>query len=73
MPLEIPAIGNVEAYARVAVQARVAGQLNRVHVRDGQDVQKDQLLFEIDPLPFEAQVRQAEATLARNRLCSGWV
>src|SRR5687767_15919743 len=67
MPVEIRAIGNVEAYASVAVKSRVAGQLMRVHVQDGQDVRKDQLLFEIDPLPFEAQLRQAEANLARDR------
>ena len=65
--MEIRAIGNVEAYSSVAVKSRVAGQLMRVHVRDGQNVQQNQLLFEIDPLPLEAQLRQAEANLARNR------
>lgn len=39
----------------------------RVHVRDGQHVQQNQLLFEIDPLPFEAQLSQAEANAARDR------
>jgi multidrug efflux system membrane fusion protein len=67
LPVEIRAIGNVEAYSSVAVKSRVAGQLIRVHVRDGQSVQQNQLLFEIDPLPFEAQLRQAEANVARDR------
>ncbi len=67
MPVEIRAIGNVEAYSSVAVKSRVAGQLMRVHIRDGQDVRQGQLLFEIDPLPLEAQLRQAEANLARDR------
>ncbi len=67
IPVEIRAIGNVEAYSTVEVKSRVAGQLMRVHVRDGQNVQQNQLLFEIDPLPFEAQLRQAEATVARDR------
>lgn len=67
VPLEIRAIGNVEAYSSVSVKSRVAGQLMRVHVGDGQDVRKDQLLFEIDPLPFEEQIRQIEANLARDR------
>ncbi|MBC7838428.1 MAG: efflux RND transporter periplasmic adaptor subunit [Nitrospiraceae bacterium] len=67
LPVEIRAIGNVEAYSNVAVKSRVAGQLIRVHVRDGQSVQQDQLLFEIDPLPLEAQLRQAEANVARDR------
>jgi multidrug efflux system membrane fusion protein len=39
----------------------------RVYVRDGQSVQRNQPLFEIDPLPFEAQLRQAEANVARDR------
>ena len=67
LPVEIRAIGNVEAYSTVAIKSRVAGQLIRVHVRDGQSVQKNQLLFEIDPLPYEAQLRQAEANVARDR------
>jgi multidrug efflux system membrane fusion protein len=67
VPLDIRAIGNVEAYSSVAIKSRVAGQLVRVHVRDGGDVQKGELLFEIDALPFEEQLRQAEANLARNR------
>lgn len=67
VPIELRAIGNVEAYSSVAVKSRVAGQLMRVHVRDGQNVRQGQLLFEIDPLPFEAQLRQAEANVARDR------
>ncbi|MBA3974446.1 MAG: efflux RND transporter periplasmic adaptor subunit [Candidatus Solibacter sp.] len=67
VPLEIEAVGNVEAYASVAVKSRVAGQLMRVHVREGADVRRGDLLFEIDPAPFEEQVRSAEAALLRDR------
>lgn len=67
MPLELEAIGNVEAYAAVEVKSQVAGQLLRVHVQDGAEVSKGQLLFEIDPAPFEEQVRAAEAALVRDR------
>lgn len=67
MPLEIEAVGNVEAYASVAVKSRVAGQLLRVHVKEGADVKRGELLFEIDPEPFEEAVRSAEATLLRDR------
>lgn len=67
MPLEIEAVGNVEAYASVAVKSRVAGQLLRVHVKEGTDVKRGDLLFEIDPEPFEEAVRSAEATLLRDR------
>lgn len=66
VPLEVRAIGNVEAISSVAIKSRVAGQLLRVHIRDGQDITKGQLLFEIDAVPFEEQLRLAEANLARN-------
>jgi multidrug efflux system membrane fusion protein len=63
---ELRAIGNVEAWSSVAVKPRVAGQLLKVHVRDGADVKEGDLLFEIDPLPFLENVRAAEAALARD-------
>ena len=66
MPVQVTAIGNVEAYSTVSVKAQVGGQLSRVHFREGQDVKKGELLFTIDTRPFEAQIRQAEANLARS-------
>jgi len=66
VPFEIRAIGNVEAWSSVALKSRVAGQLLKLHIRDGEDVREGQLLFEIDPLPFLEQVRAAEAALARD-------
>lgn len=66
VPLEIRAIGNVEAWAEVAVKSRVAGQLASVHVKDGADVRPGELLFEIDPLPYQEAVRGAEAAVARD-------
>jgi len=66
MPVEIQAIGNVEAYSSVTLKSRIAGQILRVHLRDGQDVREGQLLFELDPQPFVERVRQAEANLSQN-------
>jgi multidrug efflux system membrane fusion protein len=66
MPLQLRAVGNVEAYATVSVKSQVTGVLNKAHFREGQDVKKGQLLFTIDPRPFEAALRQAEANLARD-------
>src|SRR3990172_5946415 len=66
VPVQVTAIGNVEAYSTVSVKAQVGGQLSRVHFREGQDVKKGELLFTIDTRPFEAQIRQAEANLARS-------
>jgi len=68
MALQVQAIGTVEAYSVVSVKAQVGGELLRVHVKEGQDVRKGELLFTIDPRPFEAAVAQAEATLSRDRV-----
>jgi multidrug efflux system membrane fusion protein len=66
VPLQIRAVGNVEAYATVAVKSQVTGVLTKAHFREGQDVKKAQLLFTVDPRPFEASLKQAEAALARD-------
>jgi multidrug efflux system membrane fusion protein len=67
VPVELKAIGNAEAYATVAVKARIGGQLVKVNFKEGQDVQQGDLLFVIDPRPYEGALRQAEANLARDR------
>ena len=64
--MEIQVIGNVEAYANIMVKARVNGQLIAVHFREGDFVKKGDRLFSLDPRPFEAQLNQAEANLARD-------
>lgn len=66
VPVEVAAIANVEAYSTVSVKAQVDGQLLEVHFREGDDVKKGQLLFSLDPRPFEAVLHQAEANLARD-------
>jgi len=66
MPLQIQAIGTVEPYAVVAVRAQVGGELLNVHVKEGQDVRKGDLLFTIDPRGFEAALAQAQANLAKD-------
>lgn len=62
----IQAIGNVEAYATVALKARVDGQIVEVNFKEGQEVRKGAVLFKIDSRPFEATLRQAEANLMRD-------
>jgi multidrug efflux system membrane fusion protein len=66
VPLQINAIGNVEAYSTVSVKSQIEGVLTHVHFREGQDVRKGDLLFTIDPRPYEAALKQAEANLARD-------
>jgi multidrug efflux system membrane fusion protein len=67
VPEQIQAIGNVQAYATVAVKARVDGELTGVYFKEGQAVHKDELLFTIDPRPLQAQLSQTEANLARDQ------
>jgi multidrug efflux system membrane fusion protein len=65
-PLTIEANGVVEPLHTVAVAAQVGGNLESVGFNEGDDVRAGQVLFKIDPRPFEAALRQAEATLARD-------
>src|SRR5207248_11016267 len=65
-PVEVKAIGTVEPYSSVQVKSLVEGQIVGVHFKEGQDVQKGQLLFTIDKAPFEAALNQAESTLAQD-------
>ena len=67
VPEELNAIGTVQAYATVAVKARVDGELTGVSVREGQPVHQGAVLFTIDPRPMQAQFDQAAANLARDR------
>lgn len=66
VPFRLQAIGNVEAYATVAVKARVDGQIVEVGFKEGEPVRQGQMLFRIDPRPFEAALRQAEANALRD-------
>lgn len=57
--------GRFEAVERVDIRARVSGYLESVHFEEGQIVEKGDLLFVIDPRPYEAAAARAEAELAR--------
>jgi multidrug efflux system membrane fusion protein len=67
VPIQVRVIGNVEAYSTVSIKAQISGELLTVHFREGDDVRKGQLLFSIDPRPFQAALQQAEANLARDK------
>jgi len=66
MPLDVSAVGAVEAFATVAVRAQVTGELKAVNFRQGEDVAAGQVLFTLDPRPLEATLNQAEANLQRD-------
>lgn len=67
VPVQVEAVGKVEPLSTVAVLARVGGELNRVHFTEGQEVQKGQVLFTIDPRPYQAALAQAQAAVARDK------
>jgi membrane fusion protein, multidrug efflux system len=66
VPFRLQAIGNVEAFSTVAVKARVDGQIIEVGFKEGEEVPKGRVLFKIDPRPYEAALRQAEANHLRD-------
>jgi len=66
MPIVISIIGSAEAFQTVSVRSQVTGELRTVTFKEGDDVQKGQLLFELDRRPLEAALQQAEAVLARD-------
>lgn len=68
VPIELREIGSVEAFNMVAVTARIGGQLLYVGFKEGQEVKKGDLLFRIDPGPYEAALSQARANLERDRV-----
>jgi multidrug efflux system membrane fusion protein len=67
VPVQVMAVGTVQAYTSVGVKAQVAGQVVEVHFKEGQDVKRGDPLFTIDPRPLQASVRQMEANVARDR------
>ena len=60
-------VGTTDGFATAAIRAQVQGYIIRIDYKEGDIVQKGQVLFEIDPRPFEAALSQAKADLARSR------
>ena len=71
VPVEEQVIGNVEAYSTISVKAQVSGQLTEMHFKEGDFVKKNDLLFVIDPRPFQAALDQAVATVAKDEAVLG--
>jgi membrane fusion protein, multidrug efflux system len=63
IPVQLTAVGNAQAFTSVGIKSQINGQLIEVRFKEGQDVKKGDLLFVIDPRPFEAALRQTEAAL----------
>jgi membrane fusion protein, multidrug efflux system len=67
VPTELRVVGTVEASAIVQIKSQLGGQLDRVAFTEGQNVKQGDLLFVIDPRPYQEALRQAEAAVNRDR------
>lgn len=67
MPVYVRGLGSVQAYNNVTVKSRVDGAIVKVDFTEGQEVKIGDLLFEIDPRPYQAALAQAQANLARDQ------
>lgn len=67
MPLYIPALGSVIPTESVTVKTQINGQLQQVYFKEGQDVKKGDILAQIDPRPYEAQLIQLQGQLERDQ------
>jgi multidrug efflux system membrane fusion protein len=66
VPIQLRSVGNVESIAAVMLRPQVAGQVLATPAGEGRDVKAGEVVVTIDPRPFEAALREAEASLARN-------
>jgi multidrug efflux system membrane fusion protein len=66
MPIYIPALGTVTPLETVTVKTQINGLLQKVWYKEGQKVNAGDLLAEIDPRPYEAQLEQFQGQLARD-------
>ena len=67
VPVEIDAVGNVQAYSSVSIRSQLTGKIVKVHFTEGQEVKAGDLLFTIDPRPYEAALNQFQANLQRDQ------
>lgn len=66
VPIYLDGLGTVQAFNTVTVRSRVDGQVQRIAFQEGQDVHTGDLLAQIDPAPFQAQLDQAVAKKAQD-------
>jgi len=67
VPIYLESLGHVDPITRVAIRSRIEGNLTGVYFKQGQDVKQDDLLFTIDPKPYEAALKQAQSVLEQNQ------
>lgn len=65
-PIFIEALGHVDSITAVNIKSRIEGELTGVYFTQGQEVKKNDLLFTIDPRPYEAALKEAQGALEQN-------
>jgi multidrug efflux system membrane fusion protein len=65
VPIYIDAVGKIVAREVVSIQPQVSGRITKIHFADGADVKAGDVLFTIDPRPYQAHLNQAEANVAQ--------
>lgn len=63
VPIFIEALGHVQSITSIDIYSRIEGELTGVYFNQGQEVKKGDLLFTIDPKPYQAQLKTAQGTL----------
>src|SRR5947207_11556559 len=66
VPVYLDAIGKTVARETVAIQPQVSGRILKIHFADGANVKKGDMLFTIDPAPFEAAVSEVQANVTKS-------
>ncbi len=66
-PIYIDALGHVDPITSILIKSRIEGELTGVFFEQGREVKQDDLLFTIDPKPYEAALKRAEANLDQNK------
>jgi multidrug efflux system membrane fusion protein len=67
LPVFLSGLGSVDAFNTVSIKSRIDGQLVRIAITEGQDVKQGDLLAEIDPRPYQVQLKQTEAALFKDQ------
>lgn len=62
-PIFLEALGHVDSITTIEIRSRIEGELTGIYFTQGQEVKKDDLLFTIDPRPYEAALKEAQANL----------